>query len=418
MLPRPRKRRHSPVIPMWRMKYFQMNHPGEAVSAFQKIGVHPYGVNAMLPKAETLHVYLEGIGSNIGNILKQEMLSIGGDVAVSKGTVDCSRDRTDALIMGTRKQMAALAEKLAVQPFRLGTLSERLKTLLTRLGTDRFVLKTPERSIPLGTRTLVMGILNVTPDSFSDGGRYFGVDDALRRGMGIEEEGADILDIGGESTRPGSDPVPEREELQRVIPVIRELKKRISIPLSVDTSKAAVARAAVEEGAEIINDISALTFDPDMASAAARAGVPVILMHIRGVPKTMQQGDLAYGSLMMDIIEFLEKRMAAAREAGVEEENIVVDPGLGFGKTAEDNLNILAHLKELKTLGRPILVGPSRKGFIGKITGEEPSGRVAGTAAAVAAAVLNGAHLVRVHDAGWMKKVVAVLDAVRGGGVS
>ncbi len=400
---------------MWRMQYCHFNHPGEIEAAFRKIGVHPYGTRAMATKAETVPVYLEGVPCNVGNILKQEMLSLGGDAAVSRETVDCSRERTDVLLMGTRKQTEAMAAKLAVQPFGLRTLSERLKTLLGRIARDRFVLKTPEREIPLGPEPRVMGVLDVTPDSFSDGGLYEKADDAIRRGLRLEEEGADIVDVGGESTRPGSDPVPVDEEMRRVLPVIRELKKRLSVPLSVDTSKAAVARAAVEEGAEIINDISALTFDPAMAETAGRAGVPVVLTHIRGLPKTMQQGDLAYGALMMDIIGFLEERIAAVRAAGVDEENIVVDPGLGFGKTAEDNLAILAHLEELKTLGRPVLVGPSRKGFVGKITGGEPSGRLAGTAAAVAAAVLNGAHLVRVHDVAFMKQVVAVAAALRGG---
>jgi dihydropteroate synthase len=399
---------------MWRIQYLDLKDPGEAASLFRRIGVHPYGEKAMLPKAEFLHVYLEGIGCSTGNIIKQEMLSLGGEVAVSRGTVDCSSEKTDALVMGTRKQLNALAEKLVLQPFGLRSLGERLSTLLDRLAKDRFVMKTPQRELVFGERTLIMGILNVTPDSFSDGGRYLDAGEAVRRGVRIEEEGADIIDIGGESTRPGSDPVPEAEELERILPVIRELKKRVSIPLSVDTTKASVARAAVEEGAEIINDISALSFDPAMAGAAARAGVPVVLMHIRGVPKTMQQGDLAYGSLMMDILEFLESRIAAAREAGIDEGSILIDPGIGFGKTTEDNLAILLHLKELKTLGRPVLVGPSRKAFIGRITGKDPSNRLAGTAAAVAAAVLNGAHVVRVHDVEFVKDVVRTADAVRG----
>lgn len=403
---------------MWRIQFLDLKDPGEAASLFRKIGVHPYGEKAMLPKAEFLHVYLEGIGCTAGNILKQEMLSIGGEVAVSRGTVDCSRDKTDALVMGTRKQLNALAEKLVLQPFDLRSLGERLKILLDRIGTHRFVMKTPQRELVLGERALIMGILNVTPDSFSDGGRYLDAGEAVRRGIRIEEEGADILDIGGESTRPGSDPVTEGEERERVLPVIRELKKRVSIPLSIDTSKASVARAAVEEGAEIVNDISALAFDPAMAETAARAGVPVVLMHLRGVPKTMQLGDLAYGSLMMDIIEYFESRIAAAREAGIDEEHILIDPGLGFGKTAEDNLAVLLHLKELKTLGRPILVGPSRKAFIGRVTGKDSSNRLAGTAAAVAAAVLNGAHVVRVHDVEFMKDVVRTADAVLGRALS
>jgi dihydropteroate synthase len=273
-------------------------------------------------------------------------------------------------------------------------------------------LRTPRRDITLAERTWIMGILNVTPDSFSDGGRFRSAEEAVAEAIRMVEEGADIIDIGGESTRPGSDAVSVEKELQRVIPVVRALAAKVEIPLCVDTMKAAVARAALGEGAEIINDVSALGFDPAMAGVVAETGAAVVLMHMRGLPKSMQTGDLTYRSLPGDIIDHLRQRIEYARTAGVDPVRIMVDPGIGFGKTPGDNLRLIKHLMEFRTLGRPILIGTSRKAFIGRITGGTPEERSAGTAATVAAAILNGAKVVRVHDVAMMKKVAAVADAI------
>ncbi|PIV06462.1 MAG: dihydropteroate synthase [Syntrophobacterales bacterium CG_4_8_14_3_um_filter_58_8] len=264
----------------------------------------------------------------------------------------------------------------------------------------------------LGERTLIMGIINVTPDSFSDGGRFDSSERAVEEGIRMAEEGADILDIGGESTRPGSDSVTVEEERRRVIPVIRELAKRIDLPLSVDTMKAVIAREALAEGAEIVNDVSAMRFDGGMAKVVADASAAVVLMHMRGTPKAMQQGDLTYRSLRGEIIDFLRMRIARAVEEGIDPVQIMVDPGIGFGKTATDNMRLIRYLHEFKVLGRPILVGPSRKAFIGQVTGGTPRERVEGTAAVVTAAILNGGNVVRVHDVSIMKKVAAMADAV------
>jgi dihydropteroate synthase len=229
----------------------------------------------------------------------------------------------------------------------------------------------------------------------------------------LEEEGADILDIGGESTRPGSARVSRKEEIKRVVPVIEKLSRRIRIPVSVDTMKAEVARVAMDSGSEIINDISAMRFDRKMLEVVAESQAPVILMHMRGTPRMMQEGDLRYRSLMGEIIRFLGERIEKAVAGGVTRENIIVDPGIGFGKKAEDNLRIIRHLRELKTLGRPILLGPSRKAFIGKATGVKiPAARIEGTAAAVTAAIMNGANILRVHDVRFMKRVSAMADAL------
>ena len=273
-------------------------------------------------------------------------------------------------------------------------------------------LQGPGLDIPLGPRTLLMGILNVTPDSFSDGGRFLKTADAVRRAETLAEEGADLIDIGGESSRPGSDPVPIEEEIRRVVPVIEELGKRLSIPISIDTYKAEVAQRALAAGARIINDISALRFDPGMAALAAREGVPVVLMHMQGRPKDMQVRPV-YTDVVREIMDFFETRLRFAEQAGLSSDRIVLDPGIGFGKTVDHNLEILSRLDEFRSLGRPLLIGPSRKSFIGEVLGLPVEERIEGTAAAVAVGVLNGASIVRVHDVKAMARVVRMVEAIQ-----
>ena len=265
----------------------------------------------------------------------------------------------------------------------------------------------------LGDRTLVMGVINTTPDSFSDGGRFGSAQQAIEEGMRMADEGADMIDVGGESTRPGSDPVSVEEELKRVLPVVQGLAARVSIPISVDTMKARVALESLDAGAEIINDVSSFNYDPAMAKAIASAGAGVVLMHMRGMPKVMQQGDLSYPSLIEDITDYLQEKIDKAVLEGIERSRIVVDPGIGFGKTPADNMRLIRHLARFNKLGRPILIGVSRKAFIGLATGGGPSERIEGTAAAVTASILNGAHIVRVHDVSVMKKVVLMADAIK-----
>lgn len=262
-------------------------------------------------------------------------------------------------------------------------------------------------------RTYIMGVLNVTPDSFYDGGRYYSLDSAIRRGIELYEEGADILDIGGESTRPGSLPVPEEEELRRVIPVIQELSKRLPIPISVDTYKAKVAEEAINVGATIVNDISGLRFDPKMPEVIAKYQVPVIVMHIKGTPRDMQTCP-TYEYLIPEIIEYLRQSIIIAKQAGVKEELIIIDPGIGFGKLPEHNLEIINRLSVLVEFGKPILIGVSRKSFIGKILNDAPpEKRLEGTMAAVAISIINGANIVRVHDVAPILNVVKVADAIK-----
>jgi dihydropteroate synthase len=265
-------------------------------------------------------------------------------------------------------------------------------------------------------RSYVMGILNVTPDSFSDGGKYFDKDRAVDQGVELAEQGADVIDVGGESTRPGSEPVSLDEELKRVIPVIRELASRIDVPLSVDTTKAKVAKAALDAGAEIVNDVSAMRFDPAMAGVVSDYKVPVILMHMLAPPRTMQN-NIQYDSLIEDICSFLMLRIRAALDQGIEQDRIIVDPGIGFGKSVEkDNFTILNRLEAFALLGKPVIVGPSRKAFIGNLLGKDTARREAGTAAAVAIAVYKGANFVRVHSVRQIRMITQFADAVKRAG--
>jgi dihydropteroate synthase len=274
--------------------------------------------------------------------------------------------------------------------------------------------KLARRSLRYGERTLVMGVLNVTPDSFSDGGKFFSPEDALAHAEQMIAEGADIIDIGGESTRPGSEFVSEEEELRRVIPVIEKLTARSSGPISIDTTKSAVARAALEAGAEIVNDISGLRFDPAIADVAAEAKAGLILMHSRGTPKIMQQLP-PVENILSEVISGLRESISLAQQGGVSRESIAIDPGIGFGKTAEQNVELIAKLAQLATKfpDFPIMIGTSGKGFIGKLLNDAAvTERLHGTIATVVAAVLKGAHIVRVHDVKPLVEAVRVADAV------
>jgi dihydropteroate synthase len=270
---------------------------------------------------------------------------------------------------------------------------------------------TPE--LELGRRTLIMGVLNVTPDSFSDGGRHFSYEDAVNGALRMVEQGADIIDIGGESTRPGSDPVTIEDELRRVLPVIESVAPKIDAPVSIDTYKSRVAREALGAGASMVNDISGLRFDPEMPRVVAESGAPVAVMHIKGTPKDMQKNP-QYADLIGEIIEYLEGSIEIASRAGVDREQIIVDPGIGFGKSHVQNLEIIRNLPAFRHLDRPVLMGVSRKAFIGTFTGGRPvTDRLMGSAAAVAASIIYGAHIMRVHDVAQMKEVVMITDAIR-----
>ena len=267
------------------------------------------------------------------------------------------------------------------------------------------------KGFEFGSRTYIMGILNLTPDSFSEDGIYKDLSRALEEAERIVEEGADIIDIGGESTRPGARVISQEEEIERVMPVIKELAKRIKLPISIDTHKSEVALRALDNGASIVNDITGLESDRAMAGCIARYNAGVIIMHIKGTPQTMQKNPL-YDDLIGEITEKLSLLVGNAERCGIKKENIIVDPGIGFGKTTSHNLEILNSLSRFRVLGRPILVGPSRKSFIGNILGVGPQERIFGTAAAVAISIKNGADIIRVHDVKGMKQVAEITDAI------
>ncbi|SEM31354.1 Dihydropteroate synthase [Syntrophus gentianae] len=399
------------------LRRLQIASPSESAALLKQVGVDPYGIEAMLPKMRHLNILIEGLECKVANILKQEMLSVGGDAAVARQSVACAIERTDAILMGTAKQLRRLASKISCQPFGLRGISEHLQELLAHDALESVILRTAKREMLFGKKTFIMGILNVTPDSFSDGGKYLCHDAAVAHGVQLVKAGADILDIGGESSRPGADSISLKEEASRVLPVIKRLAREIDIPISIDTTKSEIAQESLAVGAEIINDISAMSFDEGMLKTAIDSEAAVVLMHMRGKPKDMQIGDLKYRSVQGEVHFYLQERMAQAVSAGLSREKIIVDPGLGFGKRPEDSLKLLKHLKEFRSLGRPILVGPSRKYFValasrGQEAIPDPQHRVEGTAAAVAAAIMNGAHIVRVHDVLSMKKVAAMTDAL------
>ncbi len=269
-----------------------------------------------------------------------------------------------------------------------------------------------KRLFEWGKKVYVMGILNVTPDSFSDGGLYQRLDRALFRVEEMLREGVDIIDIGGESTRPFAQPVPLEEEKERVIPVVKAIKARFQVPISIDTYKAEVAEMALEAGADLINDISALRFDPEMAKVVAQSKAPVVLMHMKGTPQTMQI-DPQYEDVIKEIKAFFEERISFAEAQGIEREKIILDPGLGFGKRFEDNLTILRHLEEFSSLGFPVLLGPSRKAFIGQILQKEARERDSGTMAVIAFAAMKGVDLVRVHNVEMAVDTLKVIRALK-----
>jgi dihydropteroate synthase len=279
---------------------------------------------------------------------------------------------------------------------------------------EEFKLTWAGYSLDLDERTHVMGVLNITPDSFSDGGLYYQRDTAIEQGRALAREGADMIDVGGESTRPYSESVSEEEEMARVIPVIETLRRDTTIPISIDTCKAEVARHALRAGASMINDISSLRFDPRMAEVAAEAEVPVILMHMKGTPGNMQDNP-AYDDLLSEISDFLRERIAYAVERGIRRDRIIVDPGIGFGKTFDHNLEIIKNLNRLSSLERPILLGSSRKAFLGHLLGREPRDRDTGTMATITAGILNGARIVRVHNLKMALDTVKVADAIKRG---
>lgn len=377
-----------------------------------RIGVDPEGIRSMTPKGRFHTFRLKGIDPRAANIVKQEFLAKGAEAAIAYHCLTDMDKCSDLLLMGTEKQYGRIIAKLEKQPFGLGEIAGQLKSAIGNLQRPRtFRVGCGGFELAMGERTLIMGVLNATPDSFSDGGQYSDTEAAIARGLEMVDQGADVIDVGGESTRPGSSPVDADEESGRVLPVISGLAGRVDVPISIDTRKPEVAMAALDAGASIINDVSGLT-DPKMMALAAERDVPVVIMHMLGDPESMQDSP-EYGDDVVDsIVEHLSMRISKAEAAGIGRGKIIVDPGIGFGKTQEHNLAIIRRLHELHILGCPVMLGASRKSFLGQITGTDADRRLEGSLAAAVMGVVNGADIVRVHDVAETRQALSVADAV------
>ncbi len=387
----------------------------DARQEMQRLGVDLGGYSYMIPKQQHYSLKLEGLTPPAANIIKQEMLSIGAEAAVAKGTVSCRIKETGCLLSGTVGQLQRFVKKMESQPYGLADVGQAVADALSNIrsaeaGELTFITRT--RSFDLKERAVIMGILNVTPDSFSDGGEFALPDRAVERALEMVEEGADIIDVGGESTRPGAKPVGAQEETERILPVVEALV-RGGVAVSVDTQKAVVARAALEAGAELINDVSALA-DEGMAAVVARYKAGVILMHRRGGPEQMQN-DTTYSDIMAEVYGYLAEKIECAEQAGIERARIAIDPGFGFGKDVGGNLELLRRLREFQSLGRPLLVGTSRKSFIGHVLDKNIDQRLTGTLATQVAALMSGAGVLRAHDVRQASEAAVMVAAIKQG---
>jgi dihydropteroate synthase len=392
-------------------RVISIDDSSSARSEMAKIGVDETGIGLMEKKAIFYSIKLEDVKSQAANIIKQEMLSLGGEAAVSRNVMNFSRKKSDVLLLGTERQFEELVAKLCQQPFGLPLVSQEVKKAFSNYQKRDFRLNFKGRTVKLGKKMLIIGVLNVTPDSFYDGGRYNNSKQAVERALQMVEEGADIIDIGGESSRPGSNPVEEKEELERVVPVIKKLADKINVPISIDTYKAGVAERAIDVGASMVNDISALRMDEKMANVVRSRGVPVCLMHMQGTPRNMQKNP-RYKDVVSEIFAFLKERIEFCEQAGIDIERTIVDPGIGFGKTVLHNLEILRNLDQFKSLGRPIMIGVSRKSFMGKVLQLEPEERLEGSLASTVWCMMKGASILRVHDVRETKRAVTMVEAI------
>ncbi|XXF75260.1 dihydropteroate synthase [Myxococcaceae bacterium GXIMD 01537] len=401
---------------MIRARLISADAPADLALAFQRMALPTAAREYLLEKLPAAQVLLTGLTPEAGRFLRglfdastapgreEYPVWVAGDTRTRPGSglLTGRREQYERLLATAREDaaLAGLASALARV-----LEAQRVPAPLTLGG----------RTFTFGERTHVMGVVNVTPDSFSDGGRFAAPEAAVAHALKLVEAGVDLLDVGGESTRPGSQPVPAEEELARVLPVVEVLRARTSVPISVDTTKAAVAREVLRAGATLINDISGFTFDADLPRVVAEAGGACCLMHLQGTPETMQRAP-HYEDVVDEVLDFLEAGVERAVVAGLPRERIVVDPGIGFGKTLGHNLFLLRRLADLRVLGLPVLVGTSRKGFLGTLTGGRPAGeRLAATLGSVAAvAALGGADFVRVHDVAEARDALAVVDALRG----
>ncbi|MGI6253508.1 MAG: dihydropteroate synthase [Aminivibrio sp.] len=387
----------------------------DLMDILRQIGADLRSIAYFEPKREMLSLYIPKADFRAAAYMKQELLARGGDAVVHRDVIACAAEESDVLLLGTPGQIRSLEKKLAALPcWGLPDIRAALGRTLAGMAKTSWTFEfAGGRSLPLGKNTAVMGILNLTADSFYEGSRVSGEEELLKRALAMVEGGAAVLDVGAESTRPGSESLPEEEELARLIPAIRLLRKEFpGVIISADTWKGAVARQAMDAGADIINDISGLAFDPDLAGAVAGSGAALVLSHIQGTPRDMQQNP-TYEDTVRDILRYFDERLRHAEEAGIDRERIIIDPGIGFGKSYGDNLRILNGLEAFQIFGRPLLVGHSRKAFIGRALGlNTPEDRLEGTLALTAMCAMKGASMVRVHDVKENARVLAMVAAV------
>jgi len=392
----------------YNMRVIEIKNQNQARKEVETVRCDPGGAAIMSNKAAFKTIKVENVISKAALILKQTFLSKGGEASVSRGAADYSDPYTDVLLSGTLKHFKQCIPQLKVQPWGLKKLAEELEAVIA--ADEKF----PQRTYKLGEhtltispeKTLVMGILNFTPDSFSDGGKFNNLDAALKHVEQMIRDGADIIDIGAESTRPyGSHKITAEEELERLMPVLEKVLDISSIPISIDTYKAGVAREALKAGAHIVNDIWGLQHDSEMANVAAQYNAPVIAMYNQGAVDYQRD-------IMSHMLEFLRRSIAIGESAGISSDNFIVDPGIGFVKKVSDNFVIMSRLDELRSLGCPVLLGTSRKRFIGETLDAPADDRIEGTAATVTLGIAKGANIIRVHDVKEMARVTRMTDAM------
>ena len=392
-------------------RVLDIEHQPDALREIAAIGATSVAAKWMADQATMRVVRLESVSGRAATILKQDALAMGAECAVAHSVAAFDDTPQSVVLIADLKRHKALARKLRAQPFGLKRLGEEVMAAVEAYDArGPAPLQVGRHTLPLGKRTLVMGIINATPDSFSGDGLDVDVDAAVTQAQRFVDEGADILDVGGQSTRPGSAEVPTDEEIARVLPVVERLSAELDVPLSVDTDKTAVAEAALDAGAGMVNDVRALRAEGMLELVAARKA-PVCVMHMLGTPRTMQEAP-EYDDVTADVYRFLEERALACVEAGLPRESVIVDPGFGFGKTVEQNLTILRRLREFRSLGCPVLIGTSRKSTIGAVLDLPADQRIEGTAATCAVGIANGADIIRVHDVREMARVARMTDAI------
>ena len=398
----------------YKIRQLFLNDKAEAEKEFARIKAAPHGIRIMSEKLFNLVLKIKEVDNKAANIIKQEMLSRNGEAVLSRDSIYLGSEKSDIIIFGTEKSIRSLAEKMKSQPFGLKLLSEELKNFLDHINDSakKNSLKIAGKIFSAGEKPLIMGILNTTPDSFYDGGKYLNAGKAVERALQMIAEGASIIDLGGMSTRPGSEEADTEEEIKRTIPVIKEIKRQSDVVISIDTYRSRVAEKAIDAGADIINDISGLVLDSEMIKTVSSTKAYIVIMHMKGTPKDMQINPV-YKDVTEEIYSFLYTQANSAIKSGIEKDRIIIDPGIGFGKTVEDNYTILKNIEEFKSLNMPILIGASRKSFIGKVLNLLPEERLEGSLAVASYCAVKGVDILRVHDVKETLRAVKVINAMR-----